>query len=275
MDERTSMADDFQRLVDWLRDRGSALVAFSGGVDSSLLLAAAVAALGDRCLAVTVRSPLQAPGEAAAAEALARSLGARFEFAQLDELADERVRRNAPDRCYHCKQLRYSALCALAGERGLAQVLDGGNADDRGQYRPGMAARDALGVRAPLEELGLDKAAVRRLARAAGLANWDRPAAACLASRIPYQQPLEPARLARVARAEAAVAALGFGPLRVRDHGPLGLVELEPAALARALAARSAMRDALRRAGYTYAALDLAGLRSGSADEVLDLDDDG
>ena len=269
------MPTEHQRLIAWLRQWDSALVALSGGVDSSLLLAAAVEALGAGCLAVTVRSPLQAPDEAAAAEAVARALGARFQFAELDELADDGVRRNAPDRCYHCKQLRYSALCQLARERGLALVLDGGNADDRRQYRPGMAARDALGVRAPLEELGLDKAAVRRLARAAGLANWDRPAAACLATRIPYGQPLEPARLSRVARAEAAVAKLGFGPLRVRDHGPLGLVEFEPAQLDRALAQRRALRVALRRAGYTYAALDLAGLRSGAADEVLDLEDDG
>ncbi|HOX42055.1 MAG TPA: ATP-dependent sacrificial sulfur transferase LarE [Myxococcota bacterium] len=261
----------YRRLLDWLRARGSALVAFSGGVDSSLVAVAAHDALGPRALAVTLQTQLTPAAEVEAARALAADLGLRHRVVALDALAQPEVRANQPARCYHCKRALFGALCALARAEGLAAVLDGTQADDRLEDRPGQRALLELGVASPLLELGLGKRAVRRLLGARGLRSADRPAAACLATRIPFGQELDPARLRRVEQAEAALRALGFEALRVRDHRELARVELPLRELRRALGAglRERLVAALRQAGYVYATLDLRGLRSGSAGEAL------
>ncbi len=265
------MDTDYDRLKAWFAELGPCLVAYSGGVDSSLLLAAAHDALGEATLAVTAASPLHPATETAEAKALAVRLGARHVSVELDELAHPLVRANPPDRCYHCKRLRFEALLALAQDEGLAAVVDGSNADDLGDYRPGLKAKQELGVRSPLMELSIGKAAIRRMAKQRGLPTWDRPAAACLASRIPYGRSLSRDKLARVAEAEAALAALGLGQYRVRDHGSVARIELTDDKLAEALAdpLRTRLLEAVRAAGYDYVAVDLAGYRTGSLNEVL------
>lgn len=262
---------DFVRLVDWFRATGGALVAFSGGVDSGLVLAAAVDALGERALAVTATSPTYSPAELARAKEVAALLSARHRTAESCEFDDPAFVANPPDRCYHCKKELYGILRAIAAEEGLATLVDGSNADDAADHRPGRRATREAAVRSPLCELNLGKEAVRRMARARGLPTWSLPAAACLASRIPYGEAITPERIARVGEAEAAVAALGFRVVRVRDHGQVARVELSPDEIARALdpALRARLAAACRAAGFPFVALDLEGYRTGSLNETL------
>jgi uncharacterized protein len=269
--DRTGLA----RLLAALGAMDGALLAYSGGVDSSLLLSVAREALGERVLAITARSATYPEAEGRQAEAIARSLGARHAFLDTRELEQADFRANPPERCYLCKLELFGQLRRLAAQEGLAEVVDGFNLDDHADYRPGHRAARELGVRSPLAEAGLGKAAVRRLARSRGLPNWDAPAAACLASRIPYGVELTPARLQRIERAEAAIRALGFRVVRVRDHGELARVELGPDELGRALAGdvRLALARACRDQGFTFASLDLEGYRTGSLNELLPTSD--
>ncbi len=265
------MRSAYRRLCDWLRAQGSALVAFSGGADSALVAVAAHEALGRGALAVTLSTQLTPAAEVAAARRAARELGLRHRVLRLDALGVPGVADNAPARCYHCKRALFEALAEVARREGLATLVDGTQADDRPEERPGHRALEELGVRSPLRELGLGKRAVRRLLRGRGLARLDRPASACLATRVPFGERLTPARLRRVAKAEQALHDLGLRELRVRDHGSLARLELPPESMRRALGRRlrEALVAALRGAGYVYVCLDLRGLRTGSAGEAL------
>lgn len=245
---------------------GSAVVAFSGGVDSSVIAALARRALGDRALAVTAVSPALATGELEGARAVAEAIGIAHETITTDELAREAYRRNERDRCYHCKSELYDALDALAAARGYAAVLSGANADDAGDWRPGLAAAAEHGVRHPLLETGIGKDQVRALARQLRIPSAEKPASPCLASRLPYGTPVEPATLAQVDRAELALKRLGYRVLRVRHLGDTGRVELAGDELPQALspAGRTAVAEALQAAGYARVEISEIPFRSGS-----------
>ncbi len=250
---------------------GSAVVAFSGGVDSSLVAALAARALGARALAVTAVSPALAAGELDAAREVARAVGIAHETIETAELEREGYRRNGPDRCYHCKTELYERLTSLAARRGYAAVLSGANGDDAGDWRPGLGAAAEHGVVHPLLEAGLGKEEVRALARSLAVPSAGKAASPCLASRLPYGTPVEPEALARIDRAELALKALGYRELRVRHFGPLGRVELAAAELARALtpAGSAEVIAAARAAGYERVEIAREPLRSGSLNAVF------
>jgi len=250
---------------------GGTVVAFSGGVDSSLVAALAARALGSRALAVTAVSPALAAGELEGAREVARAVGIAHECVSTEELAREAYRRNGPDRCYHCKTELYDVLGALGAARGYPAVLSGANADDAGDWRPGLRAAAERGVIHPLLEQRLGKAEVRELARRLALPSAAKAASPCLASRIPYGTPVDPGTLERIDRAERGVRALGFGVLRVRHHGALGRVELGAEELARGLEppVRAAIVEAVRAGGYAEAEVAERPFRSGSLNDAL------
>jgi len=247
------------------------IVAFSGGVDSTLVLRAAHDALGDRVLAVTGRSPSVPSWEIEEAMDLARQMGAAHRILETDELSRSEYVRNEPDRCYHCKTELFERLERLAEEECFPWVVDGTNLDDLGDHRPGMRARQEHRVRSPLVEARMTKEDVRRCSREYGLPTADKPAFACLASRFPYGTPVTLEGLQRVEAAEKVVRDLGFRQFRVRHHGDVARLEVEPAELARAFdpEVRARIVRGLRDAGYRYVSLDLEGYRSGSLNEVL------
>jgi uncharacterized protein len=250
---------------------GSVLVAYSGGVDSTFLLKVALEILGDRVLAVTARSEIHPSRELAAADEMARSLGARHIFIETHELADARFASNPPERCYYCKRGLFSRLSKVAAEHGLRQVVDGSNYTDLSQRRPGRRAARECGVRSPLEEARLTKEDIRLLSREMGLTTWDKPAVACLATRFPYGDEITMGRLRRVERAEEFLHSLGVGQLRVRDHGAVARIEVSredvPLLLREDVTGR--VIGELTGLGYSFVALDLQGYRPGSMDEVL------
>lgn len=270
LDLPPELAQGWQRLVERLAGLDSLMVAFSGGVDSSLLLAAARRVLGDRVQAGICLGAFTPPWEAARARSLAAHLGVKLHEMDACELDDADIVRNDPQRCYHCKRLRLGRLKELADRLGLAAVAEGSQADDAMDFRPGERAVQELGLISPLAEAGLGKAEVRALSRALGLPTADLPAAACLASRVPWGTELSQDALERIGKAEQGLRELLSGNLRVRDHFPVARLELAPEDLARALdeSLRDKIVQAVKAAGYDYAALDLEGYRMGGGQKT-------
>lgn len=271
--DQAALTDKETRLRLALARLGSALVAFSGGADSAYLAWAASDVLGSRALCVTGDSPSYPARHRDVATRLALDFGWRHEFTPTAEVDNPSYRANAPDRCYHCKHELFTRLGAIAAERGLAAVLDGSNADDRGDYRPGRGAARELGVISPLDDAGLTKADIRELSRRAGLPTWDEPASACLSSRIPYHSEVNPEKLRMIEQAEDVLHGLGFRACRVRHHDTLARIELGPDDFSRALQSptREAIVRDLKALGYRYVTLDIQGYRTGSLNEGLTL----
>jgi pyridinium-3,5-biscarboxylic acid mononucleotide sulfurtransferase len=260
----------YQRLRDILRECRSVCVGYSGGVDSVFLALAAVETLGrDNVLAVTGRSAAYPMVQREVARECARDFGIPHLEIDTDELEDERYTANPSNRCYYCKSELWPKLIGVARERGLNAVLDGSNADDAGDYRPGMAAAHENQVRSPLLEAGLTKEDVRALSARMGLPTWDQPAAPCLSSRLPYGIAVTPARLRAVERAEAALRSLGFRELRVRHHDDCLRIELAPAELDRAFSMAGAIYDRITAVADIRVLIDVEGYRRGALNEVL------
>ena len=270
--DRTGPDEDLAALEALLAAVPAVVVAFSGGVDSSVVAAAAARALGEDALAVTARSPALATGELAGARAVADAVGIRHRIVDTAELAREGYRANGRDRCYHCKTELYDRLDAVAAAAGGALVVSGANLDDLGDWRPGLRAAAEHGVRHPLVELGLGKERVRALARHLGLPSAEKPASPCLASRVPYGTRVEEDVLVRVDRAERVLRGRGYRELRVRYFGELGRVQLgsEDLARSREPGEAAAIVDAVRAAGFDEVSIDEQPLRSGSLNlEIL------
>lgn len=248
-------------------------VALSGGVDSSLLLAAAADALGrDRVAALTALSELTPLREKGRSVEIARALGVPHIRVSLSVLADPKTATNPPDRCYHCKRAVFSGLIEAAKAKGFPVLVHGANTDDRGDYRPGQKAAEELGVRAPLLEAGLGKEEIRALARSRGLANWDEPSMACLASRVPYGVPLSRQSLERIDAAEEFLRSrFDIRQVRVRDHMPVARIEAEESSIVLLLDAlnRAEIDGKLKGMGWKYVTVDVRGFRSGSMNETL------
>ena len=266
-----STAQHLSALRGILRDLGSVLVCYSGGIDSAFVLAIAHAELGARAVGMTAVSPSLSEGEKEDAARIAAQLGAAHRFVDSHELERPGYVQNGPDRCFHCKSELYDIAEAKRTEWQLAAVVNGTNKDDLGDYRPGLEAAKNAGARSPLVEAGMTKADVRAAAQAIGMSVWDKPAAACLSSRIPYGTSVTTERLAQIGGLEADLKALGFRQLRVRWHDQIARIEIALAELELVLTpgVREAVVSAGKKHGFQYVTLDLGGYRTGSHNEVL------
>jgi uncharacterized protein len=257
-------ATRLDRAREIVRGLGSVLVAYSGGVDSTLLLKLALDELGDRAVAALASSPAYPESEQVEARALAHSLGARLVEVSTGEVELEAYARNNPDRCFHCKEELFDTLEPIQRDLGLAQLAYGATADDAGDHRPGHGSAVRRGVRFPLLEAGMGKSEIRAAARNLGLPNWNKASFACLSSRIPHGTPVTVAALSQIEAAEAAIKALGFTQVRVRHHGDVARIEVADAEITRLISMRDVVVAAVRKAGYTFVAADLEGYSTGS-----------
>ena len=255
-----------------LKELKSVVVAFSGGVDSALVLAMSLSVLGKKnTLAVTAQSESLAERELTAAKKLAESLGAKHLILRTNEMDSPEYRANPINRCYHCKSELYSKLVVIAGERNIAHIVNGINRDDLGDHRPGIVAAREFDVKSPLAQAGFVKTDIRELSRQIGLAVWEKPAMPCLSSRIPYGEPVSPEKLSMIERAEDLLFSLGFTELRVRHHGDIARIELKNSDMPRALteSVSSTIQERFKQIGFKYVTLDLEGFRSGRLNEGL------
>jgi uncharacterized protein len=265
-----ALKDKLEELEAVVAPYGSALVAFSGGVDSSLALAVAAKALSkESVLAVTSNNETYLPSELEGAKALALSLGVEHLVVNTRELDDPNYAKNPANRCYFCKSTLYSDLAKIAEEKGFRCVIDGANKDDEGDYRPGREAAKELGVISPLSVVRMSKDEVRELAKFLGLPSWDKPALACLSSRFPYGQEITPEKLAQVARAEEFMRSRGYKQVRVRHHGEIARLEIGSDELEKAFKQREEISTELTAAGFLYVTLDLVGYTPGSLNATL------
>jgi uncharacterized protein len=269
-----SMRDKAHALEAIIGKCRGALVAFSGGVDSSYLLSVTAAILGPaNVLAVTIDSPVVPPAEINDACRIARTLGVEHLLVRVDDLERDEFRDNPPDRCYHCKKNIFMRMREIAADRGLPCVFEASNVDDTGDHRPGLAAIRELGIQSPLIEAGLSKRDIRALSRERGLPTWNKPALACLATRIPFGEAVTRERLDQVRLAEEYVRSVGFTSCRVRHHGAVARVEVPPPEIDRLCdeAVRCGIVERLKRLGFIYVVVDLEGYRPGSMNESLDI----
>jgi uncharacterized protein len=269
MDQLATEIEKEKALSELLASMSSVVVSFSGGVDSSYLLKVAHDVLGAKAIAATGLSQTYAAEEMADAQVVAGDIGAEYVLIDTAELTDARYADNTHQRCYFCKTELYSRLVDFARTRGIAVVVDGSNADDADDFRPGMRAARELGVRSPLQEVGLTKSEIRKLSARLGLRTWDKPAVACLSSRFEYGDPITVEKLRQVASAESAVRRLGFRGFRVRHHSDIARLEIPREQFPLAMERAEELVQAVRDSGYRHVVLDLAGYRSGSMNEVL------
>lgn len=269
------MWDKYQQLINNVKTMERVVVAFSGGIDSTLLLKAAHDALGDNAIAVLGTSPTIPEEEQEEARCLAEHIGARLVVMDKHEMDDPRFVANTPQRCYYCKALICEVLQAYAAEHGYKEVLDGSNADDLDDFRPGHRAAKECGMRSPLQQAGLTKAEIRALAKELGLPNWDKPSSACLVSRIPYHTSLTVEAIQQIAQSEAYLHSLGIRQLRVRHHDQVARIEVPAEDFAVVMARSGEIVQTLKTYGYSYVTLDLSGFRSGSMNDVLGSQDKG
>ncbi|MEC7641565.1 MAG: ATP-dependent sacrificial sulfur transferase LarE [Nitrospinota bacterium] len=263
-----------QRLETRLCGLGSVVVAFSGGVDSALILVVAHSVLGPKVVAVTAQSESLPERELKAAKRLAREIGVEHLVIQTDEMSSFEYRENSTDRCYHCKSELYTKLQAIAQERNFDHIVNGINTDDMGDHRPGILAANEAGVLSPLRDAGFSKEDIRSLSRELGLAVWEKPAAACLSSRIPYNQPISQEKLSMVEKAEDFLLSIGFTQVRVRHHGDIARIELLKEEMSEFFNGGHSYstQKRFKELGFKYITLDIEGFRSGSLNEVLQKD---
>ena len=264
-------ADKLGKLKDTIRDCGKAVIAFSGGVDSTLLLSVAHEVLGDNVLAVTVVSSFMPRHEKKESSEIANLIGARHEIVEIDESDIVGFTDNPADRCYICKKFLFSQVLDIAGSQGIACVMDATNADDTGDYRPGLRALRELDVRSPLLEAGLTKAEIREFSKERNLPSWGKPAMACLATRIPYGEKITKEKLRQIDEAEEFLRSLGFSNCRVRYHGKLARIEVLPKRIGQLMkpAQRRRVTEHLRALGFKYITVDIEGYRMGSLNEAI------